>query len=100
MHYLTDVERAYQTREHDDGNTVDVSLGVAESTVESTPDGFLASLEIGLSTQDCRDGVVGTGGGSYSVRYYANETVVYRSDLEADPRDPPDPRERGVQLVG
>lgn len=101
--YLIDVERAYQTREHDDGSTVDISLGVAESTVESAPDGVLASMEVGFSTQDCRDGVVGAGGGSYRVRYYANETVVYRSAIEAKEdggRGPPDPREDGVRLVG
>jgi hypothetical protein len=97
--YLTDVERAYQHRKRADGETVDVCVGVADSTVEPTDDGFLVSLEIGFSTQDCHDGTLGAGNGSYWVRYYLNETMVYREEFE-DEQVPPDPREEGAQLIG
>lgn len=95
--YATDLEKAYQQRDHADGNTVEVSVTRMESIVEQTDGGYLVTLVIGFSTKGCLDGSLGVGSGGYEVRYYVNQTSVFRVQID-DKQSELDPREKGTRL--
>lgn len=68
-----------------------------ESIVKQTDGGYLVTVVIGFSTKDCLDGSLGVGSGGYEVRYYVNETSVYRARID-DKHSELDPREKGTRL--
>jgi hypothetical protein len=94
--YATELERAYQYRRA--GNdTVEIHLGRAAASVNRTETGSLVQMEFGLSVYTCTDGVRSVGDGYYSVRYFINETAVYRAQRGGS-GDVPDPREHGERI--
>lgn len=97
--YATKLEQAYQYREQADGDTVEFDVNQMDSTAEQTDDGYLVTLNIAFSAKSCHGGSLGVGSGGYQVRYYINETTVYRAQID-DMQSELNPREKGTQLRG
>ncbi|MFD1512700.1 hypothetical protein [Halomarina rubra] len=94
--FVADLEEAYTYGRHADGDHVEVAFDPEPDRVDRTGEGWFVTVETAQSTRVCSNGTVGVSdGGERTIRYFVNDSAVFR-DLARSPGE--DPREYGVRI--
>lgn len=95
--FVADLERAHVLTREAERDATKVSFDPEPDDVTRVDDGWSVRVETGLSTYTCTDGSLAVGDGYYTVRYFVNETAVYRVQDGGD-GPVPEPREHGERI--
>lgn len=97
--FVADLERAYvYDRESESGTVVSISMDPEPDEVTKVDDGWAVRIETGFSKETCQDGARAVGDGYYTVRYFLNESHIYRAQ-DGGAGSAPDPREQGTRIT-
>ena len=97
--FVSDIERTYiHNRAVSASRLTNISFNPIPDNITRLDDGYLVRFSTGYTVTACKDGSLSDGVAAYSARYFINDSVVYRVEMDG-PNDPALPREQGTQLT-